>query len=82
MTARVRVGPSGGNTREPRSRVTLIIEYDGKEAFLDLPVPPPLFDLEPGYQAYRREIRSLVMALEEWERSPDAIRWGRDGSSR
>lgn len=55
--------------------VTLCVQYAGKEARIEIPRPAPLFDREPGVDAYRRELQALLDALEEWERSQTAIEW-------
>ena len=52
-------------------RVTLSVEYDNKAAQIEVPIPTPLYDDEPAFAAYGRELRSLLDALEVW-----AIRQG------
>ena len=61
--------------REAPERITLNVRYADKEARIELPVPKPLFDREPGVEAYRRELHQLLEALGGWEASDEAIAW-------
>jgi hypothetical protein len=56
-------------------RVTLCVRYADKESRIELPVPEPLYEQEPGVEAYRRELQGLQAALEEWEGSQEVIAW-------
>ena len=62
-------------TFENLKRVTLCVRYGDKESRIELPVPDPLYEQEPGIEAYRRELQGLQAALEEWETSQQAIAW-------
>jgi hypothetical protein len=66
-----------GRYRGPLSalRVTLVFEYDSGGARIEFPVPKPLYDREPGIDAYRRELKRMLQALAEWERSHETIAW-------
>lgn len=76
MPAKVTVGDlhGDGSSREP-NRVTLMISYEGKEAHLEIPMPEPAFDREPGTEAYRREVIEVIAALQEVVDSPEGIQW-------
>lgn len=54
---------------------TLVLQYEGKEARLTIPVGEPLFDREPGVEVYRREVIEVIAALQEVVDSPQGIRW-------
>jgi hypothetical protein len=58
VSARFRDGPA---------RLTLAVEYDGKTASIELPIPSPTYDGESKLDAYRRELRALLNALDKWE---------------
>ena len=64
----------GGSTGDPE-RCTLVLEYEGKEAQIEIPVPAPLYDREPGTDAYRRELQKILAALEEVAAWPQGIYW-------
>lgn len=70
----IHVEALAGSTGQPE-RVTLNVRYGDKECRLELPVPAPLFDREPGVEAYRRALLELLEALEEWEASHAEIAW-------
>jgi hypothetical protein len=55
--------------------VHLVVQYDGKEAHIELPVREPQRDGEPGVDAYRRELAALLQALQEVAASPEGIYW-------
>jgi hypothetical protein len=62
-------------SKDEPERVTLNVRYADKEARIELPVPAPLFEREPGVEAYRRELLALIEALGEWEGSRGEIAW-------
>jgi hypothetical protein len=65
--------------RAEQKRVTLLVRYADKECRIELPVAEPLFDREPSVDAYRRELQTMLSALEEWEQSHEDIKWPRRG---
>lgn len=66
----------GGSSGDPE-RCTLVLEYDGKEAQIEIPVPKPLYEKEPGTDAYRRELQQILEALQEVAASPQGVYWPR-----
>jgi hypothetical protein len=74
MAAQIRVETIAGPSDKPE-RVILTMQYFNKFARLDLPVPPPLFDGEPGLDGFKRELHELTHALDQWTRSQGQIEW-------
>lgn len=59
---------------EDGPRVGLTVRYGRKQARITMPRSEGQSDGEPGHQAYLRELRELIAALVEWERSSSEIR--------
>lgn len=55
--------------------IHLVVQYDGKEARLEIPAGEPLFEREPGLDVYRRELVDLISALHEVAETPGGIYW-------
>jgi len=68
----IRMKSEGQNEAEA---VHLVVQYDGKEARLEIPAGAPLFEREPGVDVYRRELADLISALHEVADSPEGIYW-------
>ena len=68
---------AGGTAPDQPERVTLLLEYGGKEARIELPVESIRLSQErgiAGIEGYRLTLLDLVIAgLEEWERSDGQI---------
>ncbi len=75
MSASAYVDNLSGPSNDEAESVTLVVRYDGKEARLEIPVGAPLFDREPGVEAYRREVIEVIAALQEVVNSPEGIQW-------
>jgi hypothetical protein len=72
MKAQILVDTVAGTPDQPE-RVVLEVRYDKKIGRIDLPVPAPLFEREPAIDAFRRELRSMLTAVTEWERAQENI---------
>ena len=57
-------------------RVHLDVQYGEKQAQIELPVGPALFEREPGTEVFRRDLQELIGALEKAVASPNSILWG------
>ena len=75
MTVRAYIDSFHGGTAGEPERCTLTLEYDGKEARLEIPVPEPLSSQESAIDAYRREVSKVIAALQEAVDSPQGIDW-------
>lgn len=69
--ARVSVSEYRADAEPPSA--TLHIEYDGKVAYLELPMPPALYAQEPAAEVWRRELHAMMDSLDRWVRSNGGI---------